>query len=104
MVGIPNSPKYVIGVIQVDPISSQLIDVKIIYQTMIELLVCDCWEEEKPGGFETVSDWIDAAHSHHLEAERITSKSEINGLAQKDLFLEITTNTEGYMWKFIVPN
>jgi hypothetical protein len=104
MVGVSNSPKYVIGVIQVDPISSQLNDVKIIYQIMIESLVCDCWEEEKPGGFESVSDWVDAAHSHHLEAKRITSKSEINGLAQKDLLLEITTNTEGYLWKFIVPN
>ena len=93
-----------IGAIQADPISSQLDDVKIIYQTMIESLVCDCWEEKKPGGFESVSDWIDAAHSHHLEAKRITSTSEINGLAQKDLLLEITTNTEGYLWKFIVPN
>ena len=104
MVGVSNSPKYVIGVIQADPISSQLDDVKIIYQTMVESLVCDCWEEKKPGGFESVSDWIDAAHSHHLEAKRITSTSEINGLAQKDLLLEITTNTEGYLWKFIVPN
>lgn len=104
MVGVSNSPKYVIGVIQADPISSQLDDVKIIYQTMVESLVCDCWEEKKPGGFESVSAWIDAAHSHHLEAKRITSTSEINGLAQKDLLLEITTNTEGYLWKFIVPN
>jgi hypothetical protein len=104
MVGVSDSPKYVIGVIQADPIVSQLDEVKIIYQTMIESLVCDCWEDEKPGGFESVSDWIDAAHSHHLEAKRITSKSEINGLAQKDLLLEITTNTEGYLWKFIIPN
>ena len=104
MVGVSNSPKYVIGVIQADPITSQLDDIKIIYQTMIESLVCDCWDEKKPGGFESVSDWIDAAHAHHLEAKRITSKSEINGIAQKDLLLEITTNTEGYLWKFIIPN
>jgi len=104
MVGVSNSPKYVIGVIQADPITSQLDDIKIIYQTMIESVVCDCWDEEMPGGFDSVSDWIDAAHSHHLEAKRTTSKSEINGLAQKDLLLEITTNTEGYLWKFIVLN
>jgi inorganic pyrophosphatase len=104
MVGVSDSPKYVIGVIQTDPIVSQLNEVKIIYQTMIESLVCDCWEDEKPGGFESVSDWIDAAHIHHLEAKRTTSKSEINGLAQKDVLLEITTNTEGYLWKFIIPN
>ena len=104
MVGVSDSPKYVIGVIQADPITSQLDDIKIIYQTMIESVVCDCWDEESPGGFESISDWIDAAHTHHLEAKRTTSKSEINGLAQKDLLLEITTNTEGYLWKFIVPN
>ena len=104
MVGVSDSPKYVIGVIQTDPIVSQLDEVKIIYQIMIESLVCDCWEDEKPGGFESISDWIDAAHIHHLEAKRTTSKSEINGLAQKDVMLEITTNTEGYLWKFIIPN
>ena len=104
MAGVSDSPKYVLGVIQVDPIASQLDEVKIIYQAMIESVVCSCWEAEKPGGFESVSDWIDAANTHHLEAKRITSKSEINGLAQKDLLLEITTNTEGYLWKFIIPN
>jgi len=104
MVGASNSPKYLIGVIQTDPIVSQLEEIKIIYQIMIESSVCTCWDEKKPGGFESVSDWIDAVNAHHLEAERTTSKSEINGLAQKDLLLEITTNTEGYLWKFIIPN
>jgi len=104
MVGTSGSPKYVIGVIQADPNVSQLNEIKTIYQTMIESLVCDCWNEEKPGGFESVSDWIDAANAHHLEAKRITSKSEISGLAPKDILLEITTNTEGYLWKFIVAN
>ncbi len=104
MVGLNSSPKYVIGVIQADPVVSQLDDIKIVYQTMIESLICKCWEEKKPGGLESVSAWIDAANTHHLEAKKITSKSEISGLAQKDLLLEITTNTEGYLWKFIIPN
>jgi len=104
MVGVTDSPKYVIGVIQVDPIISQLDEIKIIYQTIIKSTVCSCWEDEKPGGFETVSDWIDAANTHHLEAKKTTSKSEIKGLAQKDLLLEITTNSEGYLWKFIASN
>ena len=104
MVGVSDSPKYVIGVIQADPQVSQLDDIKIIYNTMIEYLVCDCWDAQKPGEFNSVSEWIDAANTHHLEAKRITSKSEISGLAQKDLLLEITTNTEGYLWKFIIPN
>lgn len=103
MVGIPGVPKYMIGIIQADPQISQKEDIKIIYNTMIESLVCHCWNEEKPGGFNSVSDWIDAANNHHLEAKKITSKSVISGLSQNDLVLEITTNTEGYLWKFIIP-
>lgn len=103
MVGSSSEPWYVIGVIQTNPTISQLEEIKVIYREMIETVVCKCWEDEKPGGFETVSDWIDAANSHHLEAKRTTSKSEIDGIAQKNLLLEITTNTEGYLWKFIIP-
>ena len=103
MVGSPSEPWYVIGVIQANPTISQIDEIKNVFRIMLEATVCECWEEEKPGGFETVSDWIDAAKSHHLEAKRITSKSEINGIAQKNILLEITTNTEGYLWKFIIP-
>ena len=104
IVGSAESPRFVMGVIQVSPNLDHLDSTKTVYQTMIETLVCKCWNEEKPGGFDSVSDWIDAANSHHLEAKRITSKSEITGFSHKGLLLEITTNTEGYLWKFIVPN
>ncbi len=104
MVGIPGMPKYMIGIIQADPQISQIGDIKIIYKTMIESIVCNCWNDQKPGGFESVSDWIDAANSHHLDAKKITSKSVISGLAKNDLVLEITTNNEGYLWKFVIPS
>jgi len=104
MVGTSEKPRFVIGVIQVSPLLDNLDETKIIFQTLVESLVCTCWEEEKPGGFESVSAWIDAANAHHLEAKKTTSKSEISGLAKKSLLLEITTNTEGYVWKFIIPN
>ena len=103
MVGSPSEPWYVIGVIQANPTISQIDEIKHVFKIMLETTVCECWDEEKPGGFETVSEWIDTAKSHHLEAKRITSKSEINGIAQKNILLEITTNTEGYLWKFIIP-
>jgi len=103
MVGTPEKPRFVIGVIQVSPLLNNLDDTKIVFQTLVKSLVCTCWEEEKPGGFESVSAWVDAANAHHLEAKKTTSKSEISGLAQKGLLLEITTNKEGYMWKFVIP-
>jgi len=104
MVGTSDSPRFVMGVIQVSPTLDELDETKIVYQTMIESLVCTCWEKERPGGFESVSAWIDAANAHHLEAKKTTSRSEISRFAQKGLLLEITTNTEGYLWKFIIPN
>jgi hypothetical protein len=104
MTGSKDSPDTVLGIIQTDPFMSQLDSVKIVYQTMIESLVCDCWQTQKPGNLDSVSAWIDAAKSHHLEGKHTTSTSQIDGLAKKQLFLEITTNTKGYLWKFVITN
>ena len=104
MIGSMDSPNAVLGIIQTDPDMSSLDDIKSTYQIMVESLVCDCWQDQKPGNLESVSAWIDAAKSHHLEATGTTSSSKIAGFAQKQLLLEVTTNTEGYLWKFIISN
>ncbi len=104
MIGNIDSPNAVLGVIQTDPYMSSLDSIKITWQIMVESLVCDCWQDQKPGNLESVSDWVDAAKSHHLEGKSTTSNSQISGLAQKQLLLEVTTNTEGYLWKFIITN
>ena len=104
MVGSNAFPQYVIGVIQTDSSISQLEDAKVVVNSMIELIVCDCWNEKKPGNFESVSTWIDAANSHHLENTSKTSKSTINGLTERPMLLEITTNENGYLWKFLIAN
>ena len=104
MVGSIDSPDTVLGIIQTDPHMSQIDSARIVYQIMVESLVCDCWQDQKPENLESVSAWIDIAKSHHLEAKSITSSSKISGLAQKQLLLEVTTNTEGYLWKFIISN
>jgi hypothetical protein len=104
MTGNINSPDTVLGVIQTDPFMSNLDSIKKTYEAMVESTVCDCWQDKKPGKLESVSAWIDAAKSHHLQAKSTTSNSEIDGLAQKRLFLEITTNTNGYLWKFVITN
>ena len=103
MVGSLAYPNTVLGIIQTGPQSS-LDDIKTIYQVMVESLVCDCWQDQKPGNLESVSAWVDTAKSHHLDATGTTSSSKITDLAQKQLLLEVTTNTEGYLWKFIISN
>jgi hypothetical protein len=104
MVGSNAFPEYVIGVMQSDSSASQLEDIKIIVNSMIESVICDCWDEKKPGNFESVSSWINAANLHHLENTSVTSKSTINGLNEKPILLEITTNENGYLWKFLITN
>src|SRR3989338_7454922 len=55
MIGSPSFPRLVIVLVQVDPLMNQLDSVKTVFSTATETLVCNCWEEKKPGGFETVS-------------------------------------------------
>ena len=104
MVGSNAFPEYVIGAMQSDPFTSQLDDIKIVVNSMIESMICDCWDEKKPGNFESVSSWIDAANLHHMENTSVTSKSTITGLSEKPILLEITTNENGYLWKFLITN
>ena len=104
MVGSNQRPEYVLGVIQADMSASQLDDLKTVMKVMIDTLVCTCWEEDSPGGFSTVSDWVDAAREHHEGGVSATSKSEISNLAGKHLLLEVTTNSEGNLWKFVISN
>lgn len=102
MVGDAQSPQTILAIFQSDPFISQGDEIVLVIDSVIDTTVCDCWEQVKPGGFSSVGEWVEAAKVHHLEAKRTTSKSEISGLAQKEIILEITTNTEGYLWKFLV--
>ncbi len=102
MVGNSENPQLAMAIIQTDPFLSESSELVGVFQTMIQTLVCDCWEEKKPGDLESIPAWIQASYDHHLEAKKTTSKSEITGLAHKEIVLEITTNTEGYLWKLLI--
>jgi hypothetical protein len=65
-------------------------------------LVCDCWAEQHPGGFESIPAWLDAAQNKYSESSQTTLKSKIDGLAQKQLILEITATEKSYLWTLIV--
>jgi hypothetical protein len=77
-------------------------DIGFIFETMIETLVCDCWAEKQPGGFESVSAWIHAAEQQYYDSLQSTLISKINGLNQKQLVLEITSSRDSYLWTLIV--
>jgi len=52
---------------------------------MIEILVCDCWEDRQPGGFESVRAWLDVAAEKYAESTKSTLTSKIEGLENMKL-------------------
>ncbi len=103
MGGNPVTPIMALAIIETSPfIDSKKDDAVIIFKNMIDTLVCDCWKDQQPGGFESVSEWLDAAQNEYEKSDQTTLKSKINGLAQKQLVLEITATEKSYFWTLIV--
>jgi len=104
MGGSPDNPIMAIAAIDSSPLfDSKSNEVEIVFETMIETLVCDCWNEKQPGGFESVDDWLDAVKLKYAESSQsIPLKSTITGLANETLILEITLKNDSYLWTLIV--
>ena len=101
IVGSRQMPKMVLALIQTNPFMKDIDEIKSVFEVVIDDLVCDCWEEEKPGNIETVGSWIDKQREFHASDTKPTSKSNLS-LNQHDLQIELTTNLEGYLWKLII--
>ena len=103
MGGTTDGPIMALAIIDASPfLDSRKDEINNVFQTMIETLVCDCWEEKQPGGFESVSAWINTAEEKYAESSQTTLKSKIVGLAGMNLILEITSKDESYLWTLIV--
>lgn len=102
MVGSVDQPKIILVLIQTDHDMSQIDSVKSVYDTTIRSLVCDCWDAQKPGNLENVSQWVDGLKQFHLSDTKPHSKSNVIKLDGKSLQLELTTNDDGYLWQFFI--
>ena len=101
MVGSQQMPKVVLALIQTTPFMKDIDDIKSVFGVVIEDLICDCWEEVKPGQIETIGSWIDNQREFHTSDTKPTSKSNLS-LEGYKLQMELTTNQEGYLWKLII--
>ena len=101
MVGPRNMPKIILVVAQTNPFMQNIDQIKLVFDAAIDDLVCNCWEDFKPSDIDTVSDWIDKQREFHLSDVRPTSTSSLE-LQGKNLQLELSTNTEGYLWKLLI--
>ena len=102
MVGSTRAPGLVIAAVQTDPALSTLNDVKTIFGAVINETTCDCWDTEKPRGYATLSDMIDAFHDFHIAGKKPNSTSQSVPLGSEHFELELTTNQNGYLWKLLV--
>jgi hypothetical protein len=103
MGGTTDGPIMALAVIDSSPFLDSNQDVvNHVFQTMIETLVCDCWEDKRPGGFESVRIWLNTAAEKYTESSQKTLTSKIDGLENMKLILEITNTNENYLWTLIV--
>ena len=102
MVGSTRAPGLVIAAVQTDPTLSTLNDVKTIFGAVINETTCDCWNTEKPRGYATLSDMIDAFRDFHISGKKPNSTSQSVKLGSEHFELELTTNQNGYLWKLLV--
>ncbi|MDO7722271.1 MAG: hypothetical protein MUP75_02330, partial [Nitrosopumilus sp.] len=104
MGGTPDNPIMAIAAIDSSPsFDSKSNEVEIVFETMVETLVCECWNEKQPGGFESVNDWLDAAKIKYAESSQdIPLKSTITGLGDETLILEVTLKNDSYLWTLII--
>lgn len=88
-----------LAILEVSPsLNSQGDDVDFVFKSMIEVLVCDCWDNLKPGGFESVEQWLDIAEERYAESGKKSLKSKINGLDGKQITLEISSSEKSFLW------
>ncbi len=102
MVGSSDKVKIVIALIQTDPSMSQIDLVKTVFETAIQSLVCDCWQQEKPSGFSDVGSWVEGLRQFHLNDTKPHSKSKPLVLESKTIQMELTTNKDGYLWQLFI--
>ena len=103
MGGNPIEPNMALAIVESSPsFDSKTDEIGFIFETMIETLVCSCWEEKQPGGFESVSAWVRAAEQQYSDSSQSNLISKINGLNQKQLVLEIASSGDSYRWTLIV--
>lgn len=101
MVGNRQAPKIILAIIQSDPFMDNLDDVKTVYSTVVNDLVCDCWNDVKPSNIESIAEWVAKQRDFHTSDTKPTSKSNLN-LSGLQLQMELTTNAQGYLWKLLI--
>jgi len=88
--GNTQSPILAIANLETPSLESNKEETLVVFETMIDTLVCDCWDEEKSVDYESSTAWIEAVRTFYYDSEQRSIKSKIDNLADHEIFLEIT--------------
>jgi len=102
MIGSPDAPKLVLVVLQSNPVFDNMNQIKSVFGAVTKELVCNCWEDVKPDGYETIEGWIDALRDFHTSGSKPHSESKTILLASKHMQIQLTTTKEGFVWEMLI--
>lgn len=102
MGGDTSSPILAIANLETTSIDENKEQVFMIFETMIETLVCDCWEEAKSHDFENIPSWLDEVHTFYINSDNRNIKSKIDNLEGNEIIFEITTKDNSVLQTLII--
>ena len=96
------SPVMAVANLETSTLESNRSDVFAVFETMIETLVCDCWEAKQSEDYESISSWLEAAHAFYSDSGERNIKSKIDNLGNSKIFLEITSKDDSVLQTLII--
>jgi hypothetical protein len=102
MIGSVTAPVLVIAALQSDPSFSNYNDIKTVFEDVVNETICQCWDKTNPGGYSSLSAMMDAQRNFQVKGNQPTSTSHAIPLGGVHFEIDITTNSQGYVWKLLV--
>lgn len=96
------SPVMAVANLETSTLESNRSDVFAVFETTIETLVCDCWEAKQSEDYESISSWLEAAHTFYSDSGKKNIKSKIDNLGDSEIFLEITSKDNSILQTLII--
>ncbi|QLH02640.1 hypothetical protein C5F47_03230 [Nitrosopumilus cobalaminigenes] len=100
--GNTQSPILAIANLETSSLESNQEETIAVFKTMIETLVCDCWDEKKSADYESVTDWMEGVRTFYYDSDQRSITSKIDNLADHEIFLEITTMDNSVLQTLII--
>ncbi len=101
--GDVDSPVVAIANLETSTLDANRDKVFRIFESMIESLVCDCWEEEQQSKeFPTPTSWFEAVEKFYLDSDKHNIKSKVEDLENAEIILEITSNENSVLRTLLI--